>query len=804
MNRAMGGWFSLCILAASCGADSGSPDAELSSDPTADASGTGASGAMGGHGSAAGKGSATANGGAGAGATGGGSSPGGAAGSGGSGVAGAGAAAAGAGGAGGAGASGSGGAAGAGSAGSAGGAGKGGVGGQGGVGMGGQAGAGAAGQAGAGGDPNVVKVLGQPTDPVAAKVGPTSCAGPKQGDGAKTTVVPSEFLARVIVEATGALPGQATWNNQSYTLYKDGCSAASLQAIVDRFKSKEFQSLPYSIEERGSLLFRAALGREIDAQNLKSLQDKLAADPDGWCGYVSFIESTFSFFANVDDLCSTTKPNYHFEKAAPIALHGEVDEKTLQKALSAAKKGQIVELSQASLVVLHQTLVIPPGVTLRTRGLSGEKGRATHGRMARLVRGSGFSAELVRVREGAAVSHLFLDGRRTAFAGGLGPNVFTDPSTTTATEVSYLRSDNPAGAQNLRIGSAHGTICTGGAEVWGNLVLNSANDNRLPGSIWSDGIFVHCENANVHDNEILDASDVALIAFVSENGEQHSVISENRVLLAGNDAFGGLVVDPWTGFRCGYQTCDFSKMRFEKNILWTGTRSRFVFGISTSSSPWSFISDPDKGKLHGVTQGGSFVGNHSGSSHVRLQNAIYVANMKNATVTGNWNGELIDFLDPAGSVPKNQCPKGATIFNGSKASGTIQAHTDGDRTDCLLHGAPPASVVLTTSLVTEALLPKSALAAPEPEQTVASELTGAPHHGVEEHQGEGLRVSREAEHAEAAAPGGQRAEAQRRQAAGSGGGRHEAPRPLDPFVSSRNHRCPGPCACSRISVGSTW
>lgn len=575
--------------------------------------------------------------------------------------------------------------------------------GTGGASAGGTSAGGKGGSAGNGGqgtkDPHVVAELGPKDDPDVAPKGPSTCAAPKKGDGKKTKAIPSEFIARAYIEATGALPPQTSWNIRLATFAQNGCTAENLQAVIDLFKAPAFQALPYSIEERGSALFRAALGREIDAANLASLKKKLTDDPDGWCDYVSFIQGTDSFMANVDDYCSETKTNYHFETAAPIAIHGIVGDDALQNALNKAKKGEIVELAQGVLVNCEHTITVPPGVTLRTRGLSGTSGRQTPARMARLVRSSRFEGPLLKPQAGATVSHLFLDGRRTAFpplpklpdgkenpGNTMGQNVFTEPSGGARTTVSYLRSDNPSSGQNIRLGSWPGLICKGGALAEHNLVVNAANDNRFNngnGPIWSDGIFTHCEHSIVRDNEVLDASDVALISFVSENGEQHSLIEDNQVLLAGNDAFGGLVVDPWTGFRCKYATCDFSSMKFSGNILWTGPKNRFVFGISTSSSPWSFISDPTIGKGHGVTQGGTFVGTTSGASRVTLQNAIYIANMKSVTVNGNWNPALIDFVDAAGAFPKNNCGKHATVVNSSKASGTWQTASELDLTDCL-------------------------------------------------------------------------------------------------------------------------
>lgn len=519
--------------------------------------------------------------------------------------------------------------------------------------------------------------LGLPTAPVACPALPIL-------GGAVTGKTPAEWFARNFAEALGRLPSQDEWNF-SLAAAANTCSADSLKAAASLYNSDEFLALPYNARERSLAMYRGLIGHDPSADELDRFAAWQDAKPDGLCETIAYLVRSQQFASHTKDICSPALANYHYEKGFPAIGAGEkLPEATLREWLAAAKSGDVVELPRGAWVEVTSPLRVPTGVTLRTEGMTTIEDRRAYARMARLIRKSSFRGPIVQTQEGATLETVWLDGRIADFAHVtdkelLGPNVFTDPTVAAASAVRFIRTDNPASAQNIRVGSYNKKVCTKPMTVNGNFVVNSGNDNRVSGPrpIWSDGVFVHCETSVVEDNEVLDPSDVGLILFVSENGKQRSTITNNRVLSAGNDAFGGLVIDTWTGFRCNFEPCDFSGAGFTDNILWSGPNTRFVFAISTASSPWSFIPG------HGTARGAKFIHNTSGKSRIRTQVTFYGAHLLNATVDKNWDGKLIDNVGPAGSVPANRCAIGATLVEKATTSGSFQAHANASRTDCI-------------------------------------------------------------------------------------------------------------------------
>ncbi len=511
-----------------------------------------------------------------------------------------------------------------------------------------------------------------------------TCAKAK-GTGAPTTAhVPAEYVARAYVEAFGRLPDDGGWNYYLNMFAKSGCGVDTLRVIADFFKSTEFLSKPLSTAERTTALARGVLLHDPSPLHVLHAADVLAkGGPEAWCDLVDEYEQSQVFVDHAKTLCDPSNHNFHFEaEAPPFAVAGELTGEALQASLAAAPSGGVVEVPEGTLVQVKKTLDVPGGVTLRTSGASGLTGRRLYPRLARLARAAPFVGPVVRLAAGATLELVWVDGRRRDFLAPdqrmLGENIRTEPTASKPSVVRWVRSDNPAGPQNIRVASVDGEECGADVTVQENLVVNWSNDNR-PGSqaLWSDGIFAHCERSRVLDNEVLDPSDVALIMFVSENGKQRSTIAGNRVLLAGNDAFGGLVVDTWTGFRCGGAPCDFVGASFKDNVLFSGPNTRFVFGVSTSSAPWKFIGS------HGSARGAKFLHTTSGASRVRLQVALYAAHMTDTEIADNWDGTLLDFVDASGSEPPNACPKAATVREIATTSGSIQASTPGDLTDCI-------------------------------------------------------------------------------------------------------------------------
>jgi hypothetical protein len=512
---------------------------------------------------------------------------------------------------------------------------------------------------------------------------PLQCSGSAHPgpSSPSTSKIPAEYVARSYAEAFGRLPDQGGWNHYLDYFKTHDCSAETLQTVTDFFKSSEFLARPYSNSQRLLALFRGALGREPTQTDFDKHLPALKANPDAWCDTVDQVEAMdeYAWMAK-DFVCDPATANFHRESAfPPLEIAGSWSQGGLKGKLDQAGDGGTVALPESTLVLLTSTLEVPAGVTLTTEGLSGLAGRHAYARMARLVRAAGFAGPLVRVHPGATLDHMWLDGRRSKYDGQhpTEQNVFVQASAGKPSRVQFIRSDNPLGPQNIRFdGSTAASGCDAGNVASDNLVINWSNDNRLPGPVWSDGIFTLCESSIITRNEILDASDVALIAFFSENtAPQHSKITENKVLNAGNDAFAALGTDPFHG--CGGATCDYSGLHFDGNTIWTGPNTRYVIGLGAGTRAWSFINP------HGNGKGAAYSNNTSGESRVRVQIAIYISGMLSADFTGNWDPNKIDYVsEPA--IPPNTCGIGATLANTPQyASGNLQGAVSANRDDCI-------------------------------------------------------------------------------------------------------------------------
>ena len=495
--------------------------------------------------------------------------------------------------------------------------------------------------------------------------------------------VPAEYIARTFLDAYGRIPDQPTWNAAIAYFQAHKCGVPTLRVMTDFYKSKEFLALPYTHRERVLALYLGALGREPDASGFNHYVQQLDSGAIDWCSVVDEVEVSAEYAAHAATICSPTKTNYHYESAAaPIAIMTSITSASLNAQLAAAKPGQTVTIPEATLVITDATIVVPKGVTLATSGVTGLAGRESYARMARLVRHSAFSGPVVELEPGARLRNVWVSGRHGALNKSANSyNVFTVAAPTKATSIEWVRSDNPIAGQNFRFdGSTTKDGCAAGTTANENLIFNGANDNHLPGAQWADGVFTLCENAHITNNEVVDASDVALIAFFSLNQTpQHSLFQHNRVLSAGNDTFGGLVTDPFKSeskLGCTAGVCDFTGTRFDSNVLFSGPNTHYVIGISAGTRAWSFISP------HGQAKGATWTNTTSGSSRVRVQIAIYVSGMSNATLTGNWNPNLIDYVHTP-STPANSCGIGAALANFAHASGSLQGAVQADRDNCI-------------------------------------------------------------------------------------------------------------------------
>lgn len=168
----------------------------------------------------------------------------------------------------------------------------------------------------------------------------------------------------------------------------------------------------------------------------------------------------------------------------------------------------------------------------------------------------------------------------------------------------------------------------------GNLITAYSSDHYLTGD-WTDGITDNCEGASITGNQIVDATDVGIVVFRNIPGSaQHSVVSGNYLLSAGNSMYGGMGFDPlYNPAGSTAQTLSFAGAAIRGNTLWTGPDTHFDIAITDGSRAWYARA----GAAHPADTGtgASITGNTTGTQAARVQTGIAVNGMLGTTVTGN-------------------------------------------------------------------------------------------------------------------------------------------------------------------------
>jgi hypothetical protein len=479
--------------------------------------------------------------------------------------------------------------------------------------------------------------------PAAAAAGSSVAASGMGLAAAQASYVPAQFIAKLYTEGLGRIPDQPGWHSAVTYFTQHGCSAASLAAYGQAvFTSAEYTGLGYGTDARLLTLYRGALNREPDASGLASWQQHLGSGTT-WPSAVQAFFTSPEFTALVPKVCSGvvdgSGSSYYFGTqpalAVPAAGSGFTgSEAELQSALnSAAAGGGVVSLAQRALVTLTKPLIIPPGVTLTT---AGSPDLHHYADMARLVRAVAFPAPaapegMVQVQHGATLSNVWVDGARDT-PGNIASleNVMTYG---TGSTVSSDRISNTQGPSSLYLlGGYDGYPCAS-ETVSGNLITAYSSDHyRSPD--WADGITDNCEGAAISGNQIVDATDVAIVVFRNTPASgQHAIVSGNYILSAGNSMYGGLGFDPlYNNTGNTAQTLSFAGAAIKDNQLWTGPDTHFDIGITDGSRAWYARAGADPAD---TGTGASITGNTTGTLSARVQTGVAVNGMLNTTVTGN-------------------------------------------------------------------------------------------------------------------------------------------------------------------------
>jgi hypothetical protein len=481
--------------------------------------------------------------------------------------------------------------------------------------------------------------------------------------------VKGQYIAKMYTEGLGRIPEQTAWINNINTFASQGCNVTTLRNLgIGVYTSNELNNLGYDNAAKLLTLYRGALNREPDSTDFNNNLTLLNTGTS-WATMVNNFFTGSEFNNLVSTMCNSVNYGFGGSPFYPISLpvggSGFVgNEDQLQALINSTSAGGTVWLAQKAVIYLYQPLILKDGVTLATSGSPNVNHYAS---MARLVRNFHFNDAMVRLLPNSKLKSVWIDGQRNMLGFSF-EDVDVQVWGGTGTEVSSCRIGNTSGGTILKtLGTGDGHPC-GSNTIINNLIDGYTSDHY--NALWSDGLTISCENTLVENNEIVDATDVAIVIFGSVLTPQRSIAQNNRILNVGNSAYGGLVYDSWKNDAA---QVDFSASAMNNNLLWSGPSVHFDIALAMGSRPWD-------GDSTNRAFGAKMLNNTSGISKINVDTGISVSGMTNTTVTGN----TLDMTH----LNVNTCPTVdvAAALSAGWASGTIQAPvTNTDVKSCVFH-----------------------------------------------------------------------------------------------------------------------
>jgi hypothetical protein len=472
-----------------------------------------------------------------------------------------------------------------------------------------------------------------------------------------SSTVPTQFIAKQYTEGLGRAPTADEWGRwiRFFSRPAHSCGARSMAVLGHKvFLSHEFNRLGYRRVEALSALSRALLNHDLDA----TTYDRYRSPRSRWPQVLDAILRGSVFRHKAAAICRARQPGYNFDNSVrPLqtatgpGFRGIAAQ--LQTALDAKARsgGGIVWLARAAVIYVDRhtpmggLIHVPAGVELATIGRPGPR---SYEKMARLVRigttcllGSSCDQPVLAVDGssnpptlGGQVQAIWIDGGggNPLKAAKAGSTVQLDSGANSAITGSRLDAPiprPPGGGTTLGlqgIGNDPGLPCSH-MRVTGNLLTAYSTDHFLTRR-WADGITVDCEDARVEHNTIVDATDAGIALFGNSGVDQRSLIRENYILSAGNDAYSALDVDPRGVCNCGGTSIrDFAGSSIDDNTFITGPRTGFGFGVNLGIRP--LIDHPPDGT------GAAATNNGTGRGTARVNVGLAVSGMFDATLAGN-------------------------------------------------------------------------------------------------------------------------------------------------------------------------
>ncbi len=383
-----------------------------------------------------------------------------------------------------------------------------------------------------------------------------------------------QFVGKLFTEGLGRGPGANEYSYYMDQLEAAGCTLESLSSITGQFfTARAFTSQKLAPEFEVMAVYRAILNRDPTAHEAADYAARVKKEKA--VGIALSLLQSEEFAGMLPDIIRG--PYFWGANCADYAPAGIVLTSAELNQQLAAAAGGTLELEPGTLVLMSDPIILPAGTTLTT------KGSPTHYAMqARILRVENNNLTMMELAEDATLSHIWVDGNRTAFAGEellKGHNL-------------VLKGDNAKAVYCRTNGTLSGTQLVGndlmhGLYIANNLVTGYETSHK---ESWADGITHAATDSIIENNCVVDATDVGIIVFrfasVDHSAPQTTVVRNNTVMNLGNSAFAGLDIDSWHS-QGAVQI--FTGTLFENNALWTSWRAHQHICLSLAPLAWTSV-----------------------------------------------------------------------------------------------------------------------------------------------------------------------------------------------------------------------
>ena len=375
---------------------------------------------------------------------------------------------------------------------------------------------------------------------------------------------PYQLIARGYTEVLGRKPDVSGYNAHMNAARTQTCNTAWVKNRNKAFlNSSEFNNRSdYSNYEKILVAYRMITGG--DTPNVTE-RDNLASDLDDgiltWSQAIDQLNNTYVTTALTNKVCNnqsiqttTMAKQNDWVPALREAAHGSFGNNSttftaLKNEIEGASSGTTIWLTQGATFDISDTITIPAGVVVRTYDEPDTKHYAL---MARLRATSSLGSKpMFRTRDGGALMHVWLDGNG-ANRGWKGAAPIIDAKGMTGTGGFYNtffitanKMSDTAGNSSVQLfGEGESASCDGQVYVTDN-IITSYDATHYVQSQYTDGVRTSLCKVHIENNTIIDATDVGVVVFRvgPANSAQNTIVKNNAILQAGNDAYGGVTID---------------------------------------------------------------------------------------------------------------------------------------------------------------------------------------------------------------------------------------------------------------------